>query len=193
MLRVLLDSKNISLYQLEKTSHISHATLNDIYNERSNIDNCSIVVISKIANALKVSIDEIYEMLTYNNLSLIAYSEDFDLFKSNILQELKNSDEQLFVEEIIREGLIRYYFNNNKPLEALYLLSLLDYLSNKNGLQPLKKYDDLRDYKLDKLYVSKSLYLLLSIKATTITNVYKECTKEFLKRNIAEANIYDVA
>ena len=193
MLRVLLDSKSVSLYQLEKTSHISHATLNDIYNERSNIDNCSIAVISRIANALNISIDQAYKILTYNDLSLIAYNEQFDLFKSHTLQQLKNIGEASFIETILKDDLINSYFKNKKPLEALYLLSLLDYIMKKNGNPLLKEYDVLRDYKLDKLYVSESVYLLLAMRIITITSVYKESIAEFLKRNIVEANIYDVA
>ena len=193
MLRVLLDSKNVSLYQLEKTSHISHATLNDIYNERSNIDNCSIAVISRIANALNISIDQAYKILTYNDLSLIAYNEQFDLFKSHTLQQLKNIGEASFIETILKDDLINSYFRNKKPLEALYLLSLLDYIMKKNGNPLLKEYDVLRDYKLDKLYVSKSVYLLLAMKLVTITKIFKESLNVFWKRNIVEGEINSIA
>ena len=193
MLRVLLDSKNVSLYQLEKTSHISHATLNDIYNERSNIDNCSIAVISRIANALNISIDQAYKILTYNDLSLIAYNEQFDLFKSHTLQQLKNIGEASFIETILKDDLINSYFRNKKPLEALYLLSLLDYIMKKNGNPLLKEYDVLRDYKLDKLYVSKSVYLLLTMRLVTITKIFKESLKVFWKRNIVEGEINNIA
>ena len=193
MLRVLLDSKNVSLYQLEKTSHISHATLNDIYNERSNIDNCSIAVISRIANALNISIDQAYKILTYNDLSLVAYNEQFDLFKSHTLQQLKNIGEASFIETILKDDLINSYFRNKKPLEALYLLSLLDYIMKKNGNPLLKEYDVLRDYKLDKLYVSKSVYLLLAMKLVTITKIFKESLNVFWKRNIVEGEINSIA
>ena len=98
MLRAILDSKNISLYQLEKTSNISHATLNDIYNERPNINNCSILVISKIAESLNMQIDDLYKKLTYNDLSLFAYNETFDLFKSNTLQQLKRIGEEDYID-----------------------------------------------------------------------------------------------
>lgn len=192
MLRVLLDSKNVSLYQLEKTSHICHATLNDIYNERSNIENCSISVISKIADSLSLSIDATYKLLTYHDLSLITYDEDFDLFKSNTLQQLKNNNEDTFINEIVNSNVIDDYFNNQQQLKALYLLSLIDYLTLKKHAPLLKQFEYLRNYKLDKLYVSKSTYLLLAMKMTTITSIYKECIKEFLKRNIAEADINDV-
>ena len=192
MLRSVLNDKNISLYQLEKASHISHATLNDIYNERSNIDNCSILVMSKIAASLNMDIDDLYKKLTYRDLSLFTYNEDFDLFKSDTLQRLKREREEDFIKRIATTDVINNYYQNNKYKEALYLLALLDYLSKKNSLPLLKQYDYLRDYKLDKVYVSKSLYLLLAYKSTTVTSIYKECIKEFLKYNIVEAEIDNV-
>ena len=192
MLRSVLNDKNISLYQLEKASHISHATLNDIYNERSNIDNCSILVMSKIAASLNMDIDDLYKKLTYRDLSLFTYNEDFDLFKSDTLQRLKREKEEDFIKRMAATDVINNYYQHNKYKEALYLLALLDYLSKKNSLPLLKQYDYLRDYKLDKVYVSKSLYLLLAYKSTTVTSIYKECIKEFLKYNIVEAEIDNV-
>ena len=192
MLRSVLNDKNISLYQLEKASHISHATLNDIYNERSNIDNCSILVMSKLAASLNMDIDDLYKKLTYRDLSLFTYNEDFDLFKSDTLQRLKREKEEDFIKRMATTDVINNYYRNNKYKEALYLLALLDYLSKKNSLPLIKQYDYLRDYKLDKVYVSKSLYLLLAYKSTTVTSIYKECIKEFLKYNIVEAEIDNV-
>ena len=192
MLRSVLNDKNISLYQLEKASHISHATLNDIYNERSNIDNCSILVMSKIAASLNMDIDDLYKKLTYRDLSLFTYNEDFDLFKSDTLQRLKREKEEDFIKRMAATDVINNYYQHNKYKEALYLLALLDYLSKKNSLPLLKQYDYLRDYKLDKVYVSKSLYLLLAYRSTTVTSIYKECIKEFLKYNIVEAEIDNV-
>ena len=61
MLRVILKEKNISLYSLEKKSDISHSTLSDIYNEKINIDKCSILTMKKIASSLKMSIEETYK------------------------------------------------------------------------------------------------------------------------------------
>ena len=193
MLRAILNDNNMSLYQLEKTSKISHATLNDIYNERSNIDNCTILTLSKIAHSLNMSVDDLYQKLSYNDLSLFSYSNDFDLFKSNILQQLKKSGETSFIKEIVNSHLIDAYYHNTNYLEALYLLSLVDYFYKKQHKPLLRQYDDLREYRLDKIYVSKSLFLLLATKHITATDIYKECIKEFLNHNIVEADIDDVA
>ena len=193
MLRAILNDHNMSLYQLEKTSKISHATLNDIYNEKSNIDNCTILTLSKIAHSLNMSVDDLYQKLSYNDLSLFSYSNEFDLFKSNTLQQLKTSGETNFVKEIVNSHLIDAYYHNTNYLEALYLLSLVDYFYKKQHKPLLKQYDDLREYHLDKIYVSKSLFLLLATKHITATDIYKECIKEFLNHNIVEANLDDVA
>lgn len=192
MLRAILSFKNISLYHLEKTSQISHATLNDIYNERSNIDNCSISTISNIARSLNMEIDDLYKKLIYNDLSLFAYSDQFDLFKSNTLQRMKRMGEDAFVNHLIESDAIGVYHRTNNDIVALYLLSLLDYLLSKSNKPTLEKYNDLRKKKLDKIYISKSIYLLLKTKHITITSIYKECIKEFLNHNIIEANVYDV-
>ena len=193
MLRAILHNKNISLYELEKTSSISHATLNDIYNERSNINNCTISIMSKLADALSMSIDDLYKTLSYDNLSLFAYDSDFDLFKSNTLQHLKKADESSFITSVIESKEIENYFFKKKYLESLYLLSLVDYLSNKNSIPLPKKYEQIKSYKCEKIYVSKSIYLLLRLKQIKVTDIYKTAIKEFLKHNIVEAEIDKVA
>ncbi len=193
MLKAILNEKNMSLYKLEKSSLVSHATLNDIYNEKTNINNCTISVMSKLANALNLEIENLYRMLTYDDISLFAYSEDFDLFKSNTLQYLKNMDEVSFIAHIVSSKEIDNYFSNKKYLESLYLLSLIDYLSNRNSIPLLKQYNHIRDYKCKKIYVSKSIYLLLMMKQIKVTEIYKNAIKEFLNHNIIEAEIEKVA
>ena len=180
MLRAILNEKNMSLYKLEKSSLVSHATLNDIYNEKTNINNCTISIMSKIANALDLKIEDLYRMLTYDDISLFAYSEDFDLFKSNTLQYLKNMDEVSFIARIVSSKEIENYFLEKKYLESLYLLSLIDYLSNKNSIPLLEQYNHIRDYKCKKIYVSKSIYLLLMMKQIKVTEIYKNSLIAFL-------------
>ena len=192
MLRAILSNHNISLYQLEKISHISHATLNDIYNERSNINNCSVLVMSKIAASLNMDIDSLYKKLAYDDLSLFTYSEDFDLFKSSTLQRLKNEGEETFLRRVVGAQLIDDYYRYENYLEAFYLLSLVDYLFSKNKKPLLKQYDVIRSLKLTYIYVPKSIYLLLMSKRITVTQIYKDSIKEFLSHNIVEAHIDDV-
>lgn len=192
MLRVLLLEKNISLYKLEKTSCVCHATLNDLYNEKTNIEKCSSSLIHNIAKAMDMSMDELYDILSYDNLSLLSYSESFDLFKSNVCHELKEIKYQKFLQKHLLNNSVKEYFDNNKKTEALYLLSMIDYLCTSNSLPIPKEYDEIRRYKLKKLYVPKSVYLLLKSKTINVTKLFNESIDVFLKHNIMEANIYDV-
>lgn len=192
MLRTILNEKNVSLYQLEKVSNISHATLNDIYNEKSNINNCSILIMSKIAASLSMPIDDLYKKLNYADLSLFTYDESFDLFKSNTLQQFKKMGEEKYINQIVRNNTIDKYYDADDYLKALYLLSLVDYSYAKRNKPLLTKYSELRSKKLNKVYVQKSIYLLLLFKIKTVTTIYKESIKEFLNHNIVEAEIDDV-
>ena len=192
MLRTILNEKNISLYQLEKSSQISHATLNDIYNERINIDNCSVSTMSKLAKALNMTIDELYDKLAYKDLSYFAYDDDFDLFKSNTLQQLKRMSADAFVKHVITNAFIDSYYQNKDYVKAFYLLSLIDYLCETNNIPITHDYDYLRGIRLSKTFISKSLYLLLLTKNIKITEVYKECIRTFKDHNILEAQIDNV-
>lgn len=192
MLRTILSNKNQTLYQLEKSSRLSHATLNDIYNERCNIDHCSISIMNQIANSLNMSIDSLYNYLSYKDLSLFKYDDDFDLFKSNTLQRLKRIDEISFIKQLTSSTLIEDLFKQKEYSKSLYLLSLIDYLSIKNNVPLENKYAELRTAKLDRVYVSKSIYLLLKAKIIKVSDIYKESIDTFLSHNIVEAEIYNV-
>ena len=151
-----------------------------------------VVFESKQGRQANMEIDSLYKKLIYDDLSLFTYSEDFDLFKSNILQRLKNEGEETFLRKVVNAQLIEEYYKYEKYLEAFYLLSLVDYLYSKNKKPLLKQFDVIRSLKLTYIYVPKSIYLLLLSKHITVTQIYKESIKEFLSHNIVEAHIDDV-
>ena len=192
MLKVLLNSKNMSVYKLEKTSHVSHATLNDLYNERTNVEKCSSSLVHDIAKALNMSMDKLYAILSYDDLSLVTYNDSFDLFKSNVCHELSDLDYKMFLKKHLSNNSVEKYHKENKILESLYLLSMIDYLCLSHNIPLVKQYNDLREYKLDKLYVPKSIYLLLKSKNTKLSELYNNSIKVFLEHNILESNILDV-
>ena len=192
MLKVLLNSKNMSVYKLEKTSNVSHATLNDLYNERTNVEKCSGSLIHDIAKALNMSMDKLYAILSYDDLSLITYNDSFDLFKSNVCHELLDLDYKTFLKKHLSKNTVEKYYKENKVLESLYLLSMIDYLCLSHNIPLVKQYNNLREYKLDKLYVPKSIYLLLKSKNAKISELYNNSINEFINHNIMEANIHDI-
>ena len=192
MLRALLNEKQMTLYQLEKLSHISHATLNDLYNERTNIENCSASLVHSISSAMKISMDKLYAILSYQDLSPLTFNDQFDLFKSNVCHELTALGDIEFIKNHLLNNDVRSYYESKQFLEALYLLAMLDNLCRKYNLPIPKEYHDIRAQKLSLLCVPKSVYLLLKSKTLKITDLYRESIKEFLDHNIMEANIYDV-
>ncbi|MBO4667825.1 MAG: helix-turn-helix transcriptional regulator [Bacilli bacterium] len=189
MLRLLLQQKNISLYRLEKETELAHSTLLDIYHERVNIEKCSAFILNKIAKALNMSMDDLYNVLTYRDLSLVTCDLQFDLFKSNVCHNLKRLTIDKFIEMYSdNEEIIRLY-NESKMYESTYLLSLLDNLCNETNKPLVDKYNQIRQSKFDKLIVPESIYYLLMNKQTTIEEIYKESLPEFLKHNIAESEL----
>lgn len=192
MLRVLLEQKNISLYRLERISGIPHATLSDIYNEKVDIKNVSVQVFNKLAKALKMKMDKLYAILTYEDMLNVSFNKEFDLFKSNICQELKRLGDKKFLEKYIHTNVIQNHIENCNIPKALYLVSLIDYLCEKHKLPQIKDFDNVRQYSIKNVVVSESLYRLMESKQTTISEIYKESIPLFLNHHIIESEIENV-
>lgn len=193
MLRALLESKNMSAYKLEKSSHISHATLMDLYNEKTNIEKCSSSLLHKLAASLNMKMDDLYKVLTYEDLSLFTCNKNFDLYKSFLLQELNELKDNAFLKKYLTNNEVEDNFKNKKYECSLYLLSLIDYLCIRNNLPLVKNYECIREYKLDKIVVPESVFILFSYKKAKVSQIYKECIPIFKQHNIIEAKIDDVA
>ena len=192
MLRLLLQKQNMSLYRLEKLSSISHASLSDLYNEKSDIKNCSVELLHKISNAMKISMDVLYDYLSYKNLDLVTYDSDFDLFKSSVCQELKYLGDLEFLNKYKSSDEIEKLYHDSKIPQAVYLLCVLDYICDKHMLPYTLKYQHIRKITLNKLYVSKGIYLLLKFKDISITQIFYDSLDVFLRHNIAEGDIDNV-
>lgn len=64
MLKNLLNRKNMSIYRLAKETGIAYSTLNYIVNERTQMRKCNVKTFRKIAEALNMSMDELYAECT---------------------------------------------------------------------------------------------------------------------------------
>ena len=62
MLKDYLTEKNISIYELSKTSGLPYSSLNDLANGRCNIDNVRFGIIRTLAQTLELSIDTLYNI-----------------------------------------------------------------------------------------------------------------------------------
>ena len=64
MLKEYLKQKNISIYSLSKKAKIPYSTLNDLCNNKVEIDNCKVKILVNIANALNISMKTLYDICT---------------------------------------------------------------------------------------------------------------------------------
>lgn len=62
MLKDYLKQKKLSLYQVAKISGVPYSTLNDIVNHKVEIANVKAGILFRIAEAIEISMDELYEL-----------------------------------------------------------------------------------------------------------------------------------
>ena len=185
-LKTILDSKNISQYRLSKMCQIPYTTINDIYNERTKLMNCSAETVYKIARALDLSVDYLLD----DSLRC-----SFELFKSNVCHQLKELTDINFVIEVLESNQIRVYYERNWFPECFYLLATLDYVSRINNIPLCKEYNDIRQHKLeDVIYPSSIIAMYLLKQDESIKQeAYENSIPEYRKYNIVESEIRNVA
>ena len=185
--RELLETKKVSGYALAKNTGIPYSTISDLINGKTVVQNVSLRNAIKISEALNIKIDVLIQL---DAKPLI----EFRYFRNNILHELKRLDVQAFLNKVIREKEIDYYYKNNGKEYAYYLLALIDYLCNKYSLEIYnKRYNELRKEKLEKpFFVGSDL-----IHYDTIEEAEKEfgikAIPEFRKFNIIEDDVFNIA
>ena len=182
------------MYKLSKASGIPQATLSDICSGKRDIEKCSVGTIYKLAKALSVSVDSIIEA-NIQEKSIEEFRPSFDLFKSNICHEVKELGDLNFIVKTIEGNYIDVYLEKKWYPESLYLLSMLDYLSNENNIPIYTKYNDLRNKKLPEPIFPSSI--LVKAAVMNDDSIKEEAIKnsipEFIQHNIVESNIRDVA
>jgi hypothetical protein len=107
--------------------------------------------------------------------------------------EVKYTNYKDFLKKYFASNEVVTYFENKQYKEALYLLSMIDYVCTSHNLPVPKEYDYIRNHKLDKLWVSESVYLILKSGIENITELLKNAEPLFLMHNILEAEIDNVA
>ena len=187
LLKDYVNKKGFSLYRLSKNTSIPYSTLRDLYINKTPLSKASGEVIYKLATILDVSMEELLS-------SYMKTRSSFENFKSETCQKLKRMGDIPFVIELLQSHLIREYYDDQWYPEALYLLSMLDYLSRENGIPVCTDYNDLRKAKLSDILFPAGVIALA--KATGNDQYYDEALNnsipEFLKHNIVESEIRNV-
>lgn len=118
----------------------------------------------------------------------------FEQFRSNTCHKLKDLGDLPFITQLLESNHIRTYYNRKWYPEALYLLAMLDYLSNLNAIPICCTYNDLRNNKLTQpLYPSKVLLLCELLHSDSPKeDALSKAIPEFLRFNIVECDIRNV-
>lgn len=185
--RQLLINKNVSGYALSKKTGIPYATISDLLNGKTKIDNISFKNAVVIADSLNM---DIKDLLLLDDVELI----EMRYFRNNVLQDYKRKGFASFLKNIFSSKEIDFYYKNNGLSHALYLLALVDYLCRINN-QPIntKRYNELRTKKLDKpLFIGSDLITFSSIEEAE-KKLGIEVIPEFKKYNIIEEDVFNVA
>lgn len=187
LIKSILKQQNISMYQLAKITHLPYMTINDICNNKVNIAECSTKTIYKIAKALNVSMEKLVE-------PYLLERSDFELFKSNVCHMLKEKGDIAFIDYVVDSDDIRNYYDLEWYPEALYLLSMIDYLCRINNIPLCSKYDYLRNSRLNKTLFPLSVVALYSTLKddTVLRTALHDSIPEFLSHNIVESEIRNV-
>lgn len=191
MLKDYLKIKKMTVTELSRKSEIPYSTLHELINGVTDYKKCSVETFKKVAEALDLTMDELFTL--WNSYSFDI--QDFELFKSNVCHNLKEFGDLNFLEKTISGTEIESYWSAKMYPEAFYLLAMTDYICNKYEIPLYSKYSDLRTMKLAVLLYPLSAYITSKIEPQQV--VFESYTNnaipEFLKYNIVEKDIYDIA
>ncbi len=182
-----LKDMNMSIYRLAKESCVPYATVNDICNNKAQLEKCTAETIYRIAQVLKVSMEELLA-------PCFEARSIFENFKSTICHRVKESGDVAFLIDTLERDTIRAYYDRKWYPECFYLLAMVDYLSRENNVPLDSEYDDLRRLRLDAPIYPASI-LALSAAANSdapLRAAEDSAIPEFKRFNIIENEVRDV-
>lgn len=180
-----LKDKHISLYSLAEKSGLNYSVVYNIMKGKSDIRQCKLDTVARLADALMISIDDLMLLCKKN------YS--FTLFRSEQCHQVHRKGELDYVIDVLERREIDHYWHLCMYAEALYELAMIDYISRRNNIPKCENYNEMRSYKLDhKTYpIDAVLMDELSGDDTAKTRTEKGAIPEFLRFNIIEGEIFD--
>ncbi len=192
-LNELLRQKNISRYRLSRDSGVPQTTISDICSGKARIEKCSGDTLYKIAKTLDVTIESLIRE-NMENHSRTVKRTSFEVYKSNVCHLVKDRGDLNFIVETLREDEIRRLYNLKWYAESLYLLGMVDYLSNQNDVPLCTAYDDIRAKKLREPIYPEGVILSDEALHTDQhkANALQNAIPEFLQFNIVECEVRNV-
>jgi transcriptional regulator with XRE-family HTH domain len=184
----LLAERGITRYRLAKESGVPHSTLKDICLGKAKIENCSGETLFRLARVLGVSIETLLA-------DAMEHRPAFETFKSNVCHSVKDMGDIEFLIDVTKSDSVFACLEKRWYREGLYLLAMVDYLCRENGLPLDERYAELRRAKLSEiLYPAGVLILCAALNSDEPkARSLREAIPEFLRHNIVEAEVRNVA
>ena len=119
---------------------------------------------------------------------------DFELFKSNVCHNLKESTDVDFIVDVLESNQIRRYYDMKWYPECFYLLATLDYISRINNIPICTEYNDFRQQKLKDIIYPRSILAMYAVNhdENIKVNAYEKSIPEYKRHNIVESDIRNV-
>lgn len=190
----MLQTKNMTKYQLAKLSGVPKTTILDIFSGKRDIEQCTVKTVYSIARVLDTTVEHILSVSQQNAYTDAYTSMDFENFKSTVCHEVKTLGDVDFLISLYENDKIRALYTQKEYAKAFYLLAMADYLSRENQVALCASYEDIRAHTLE-----KTIYPLSAKMAYKLTNdgawlekCRNESIPEFMKFNIVESEVRNV-
>lgn len=118
--------------------------------------------------------------------------DDFEIFKSDLCQSIKKMKPIEAIRQIKESRCIELLLNKNEDVKALYLVAMVNYLSNKYNLD--MNIHDYDNFRLEHMVYPRSVLFKCAIMKNDKykQEAIKHAEKEFLQFNICEGEIEQV-
>ena len=137
-------SCGLSREKLFRTSGIPESTLRDILNSKTVLANCKAITISKLAKALHLPVESVLKLEPIGQKQAtpdFEGVENFVFIRNNLLDILYGSSPSSFIRVAQTDKTAEWFFAHQRRAAALWLIGLMDYLCDRQGLPRMPQYD----------------------------------------------------
>lgn len=179
---------NMNVTTLSKLSKVPYATVHELVNDVSALENCKSKTVFALAEALNVTVDDLLR-------PILSPRQDFENFKSEVCQTVKHETDLVYLKKTLTSKQIDKLFQQEWYLEAFYTLAMVDYLCRVNGLPLVEEYNEYRQKKLSSPVYPRDVLLMATVMDddSFLEKCVEESIPEFRRFNILESDVRSVA
>lgn len=133
----LLAVHHMSAHALSEATGVSYSTIYNLVHGKTTLDKCSYKTVSSIASLFNIPTD------------ILAANDTFSHFRDELHVQVKSMGIERFLNYYITADEARAYYRAGFVLRSVYLVCMIDYLCDYEGLTRPRKYDHLRNLKFD--------------------------------------------